>query len=130
MKTYVTRMSKEVSKQVVGQVEQVSNQVTQLMPQGERARDLAPFASLLLIVFCLFSVVFCKMEVRRMGYSVLKLSREERQMRDLERQQMIQLAQITRPERLQQVAQNRLTLKRAEEGQIIQMTGRGIALKQ
>lgn len=106
------------------------NSLSNIVPQGEKARDLAPFASLLIVVFCLFSVVFCKMEVRRMGYSVLKLGREERQMRDLERQQMIQLAKITRPERLQQVAQARLTLKKAEVGQIIQMTGRGVALKQ
>lgn len=108
-------------------VEQFASSLT---PDAETCREYAPFASLLLIVFCLFSVVFCKMEVRRMGYSVLKLSREERQMKDLERQQMIQLAKITRPERLQQVAQARLTLKKAEVGQIIQMTGRGVALKQ
>ena len=104
--------------------------LSRFIPDGETKRELAPFASLLIIVFCLFSIVFCKMEVRRMGYSVLKLSREERQMKDLERQQMIQFAKITRPERLQQVAQARLTLKKAEVGQIIQMTGRGIALKQ
>jgi hypothetical protein len=104
--------------------------INSLIPDGETKRELAPFASLMIIVFCLFSVVFCKMEVRRMGYSVLKLTREERQMKDLGRQQMIQLAKITRPERLQQVAQARLTLKKAEVGQIIQMTGRGVALKQ
>ena len=104
--------------------------ISKNMPQGESARELAPFASLMIIVFCLFSVVFCKMEVRRMGYAVLKLGREERQMKDLERQQMIQLAKATRPERLQQVAESRLTLKKAEVGQIIQMTGRGVALKQ
>ena len=108
----------------------VGHFVHQFSPDSETRREYAPFASLLIIVFCLFSVVFCKMEVRRMGYSVLKLSREERKMRDLDRQQMIQLAKITRPERLQQVAQARLTLKRAEFGQIIQMSGRGVAFKQ
>ena len=108
----------------------VINTLSNIMPEPEAARDLAPFVSLLIIVFCLFSVVFCKMEVRRMGYSVLKLGREERQIKDLERQQMIQFAKATRPERLQQVAQGRLTLKKAEVGQIIQMTGRGVALKQ
>lgn len=105
----------------------VNKHMEQLVPKGERARELAPFASLLIVVFCLFSVVFCKMEVRRMGYSVLKLGREERQMKDLERQQMIQFAKITRPERLSQVAQGKLTLKKAEVGQIIQMSGRGVA---
>ncbi len=104
--------------------------VATFSPDAETRREYAPFASLMIIVICLFSVVFCKMEVRRMGYSVLKLSREERNMKDVERQQMIQLAKITRPERLQQVAQGRLTLKKAEVGQIIQMTGRGIAFKQ
>lgn len=97
---------------------------------GDKARELAPFASLLIVVSFLFMCVFCKMEVRRMGYSVLKLTREERNMRDLERQQLIQLAKITRPDRLQSVAQNRLRLEKAEAGQIIQMTERGVALRQ
>ncbi|RYZ77409.1 MAG: histidine kinase [Proteobacteria bacterium] len=101
-----------------------------VVPQGDKARDLAPFASLLIVVSFLFMCVFCKMEVRRMGYSVLKLGREERNMRDLERQQLIALAKITRPDRLQSVAQNRLRLEKAEAGQIIQMTERGVALKQ
>ncbi len=93
-------------------------------------REMAPFASVMIGVGCLFAMVFCKMEVRRMGYSVLKLSREERQMRDQERQQMIQLAKMTRPERLQDVAEHRLTLKKPESGQIIQMTEQGVAFRE
>jgi hypothetical protein len=97
---------------------------------GGGLRELAPFVSLLIFVASLFSMVFCKMEVRRMGYSVLKLSRYERQIRDQERQQLVQLAKITRPERLQAVAQNRLTFKKPEHGQIIQMTESGLAFRQ
>lgn len=97
---------------------------------GFQPKDLAPFVSIFIIVASAFGVVFCKMEMRRMGYSVLKLTREERKIRDEQRQQMIQLARITRPERVQAVAQARLTLKKAESGQIIQMTERGIAFKQ
>lgn len=93
-------------------------------------REIAPFVSVVIIVASLFAIAFCKMEVRRMGYSLLQLTREERKMRDQQRQQMIQLAKITRPERLQAVAQNRLTLKKPESGQIIQMSERGIAFKQ
>lgn len=93
-------------------------------------RELAPFLSVLIVIATAFGVVFCKMEARRMGYSVLKLTRAERKQRDHQRHRMIMLAKITRPERVQSVAQNRLTLKRAESGQIIQMTERGIALKQ
>src|SRR3982751_644331 len=91
---------------------------------------LKPFFSVLIIIVSLFSVVFFNMETRRMGYVVLKLSREEKRLRDAGRSQMIQLAKFTRPERLHNVAQSRLTLKTAEAGQIIQMTESGIALKQ
>ena len=93
-------------------------------------RGLLPFLSVFFVIATLFSVVFCKMEMRRMGYSVLKLTREEHKIRDHQRLQMIQLARITRPERLQAVAQARLTLKRAESGQIIQMGQGGHAYKQ
>jgi hypothetical protein len=94
------------------------------------SREFAPFMTILAFVASLFFLVFCKMEVRRLGYSVLKLTREERQMRDHERQQMVQLAKITRPERLQAVAQAKLTLKKPGTGQIIQMTEQGVAFRQ
>jgi hypothetical protein len=80
---------------------------------GERAQEIAPFVSLVLILVTLFAVLFCKMELRRVGYSVLKLTREERKMRDLERQQSIMLAKITRPDRLQSVADARLNTSSA-----------------
>ena len=97
---------------------------------GERHHEWAPFVSVAFLIVALFSVVLCKMELRRVGYSVLKLNREERSMRDEQREQMIQLARMTRPERLQAVAQSRLTLKKAEAGQIIQMTQQGVAFRQ
>lgn len=92
--------------------------------------DMKPFISTSIIIVTLFALVFFKMEVRRVGYVVLKLSRQERRLRDQQREQVVQLAKILRPERLQNVAQSRLTLKKAESGQIIQMTDQGIALKQ
>lgn len=96
----------------------------------EAINEFKPFLSLLIIVATLFGLVFFKMEVRRAGYSVLKLSREERRLRDQQREQLVQLAKILRPDRLHNVAQTRLTLKKAESGQIIQMTDQGIALRQ
>jgi cell division protein FtsL len=96
----------------------------------QRLDDLKPYLSIFIIIVSLFTVVFCKMEIRRVGYSVLKLSREEKHLRDFQRQQIVMLAKITRPERVQNLAQSRLTLKKAEAGQIIQMTEQGIALKQ
>lgn len=92
--------------------------------------DMKPFISTSIIIVTLFALVFFKMEVRRVGYVVLKLSRQERRLRDQHREQVVQLAKILRPERLQNVAQSRFTLKKAESGQIIQMTDQGFALKQ
>jgi hypothetical protein len=94
------------------------------------SREFAPFLSVLIVVGFLLSMVFCKMEVRRMGYSILQLTRVEHQMRDRERVEMVQLAKITRPERLQSVAEHRLTLRRAGAGQIIQMTEQGVAFRE
>ncbi len=95
-----------------------------------RWADIAPFMSVAIIALSLFFVAFAKMEVRRLGYGVLKLSREERSLRDSERDAMIRLAKATRPERLALVAESRLTLRRAQKGQIIQMTENGLALEQ
>jgi hypothetical protein len=97
---------------------------------SEKKKELAPFVSVLIVISTAFMVVFCKMEVRRMGYSVLKLTRLEHKMLDRQRHHTIMLAKITRPERMQAVAQNRLTLKPAVNSQIIQMTEQGIALRQ
>lgn len=97
---------------------------------NDAIQGVKPFLSILIIVATLFGLVFFKMEARRAGYSVLKLAREERRLRDQQREQLVQLARILRPERLQNVAQTRLTLRKAESGQIIQMTDQGIALKQ
>lgn len=96
----------------------------------ERILEFRPFLSIVIIIVTLFSVVFFKMEIRRIGYSVLKTAREERRLRDQQRQQVVQLARILRPEHVQNVAQSRLTLKKAVSGQIIQMTDQGVALKQ
>ncbi len=107
-----------------------AGETTQNKTAVVRWSDIAPFVSVAIIALSLFFVAFSKMEVRRLGYSVLKLSREERSLRDSERDAVIRLAKATRPERLASVAESRLTLRRAEKGQIIQMTENGLALEQ
>lgn len=84
--------------------------------------ELRPFLSILIIIGFLFSIVFLKMEIRRIGYEDLKLARDEKRLRDFQRQQKINLAKVTRPDRLQKVAESKLTLKKADSNQIIQMT--------
>ena len=92
--------------------------------------EVKPFISVLIIIMTLFSLVFFKMEVRRMGYSMLKQVQEYKTMKDMHRLKVIKYARITSPERLRMMAKTHLTLSEAELGQIIQISGEKIALKQ
>ena len=96
----------------------------------DRVNEVKPFISLSLIIVTLFSMVFFKMEVRRMGYSVLKELRVYRSLQDLNRQYVIDLARLTNPDRVKKMAHLRLALNEARVGQIIQISGHQIALKQ
>jgi hypothetical protein len=89
-----------------------------------------PLMSVLIIIFSLFALVFLQMEVRRMGYVVLKQSREYKTLLDRTRAQTMDYAKMTRPERVRDMAVNRLTLNEAKSGQIIHMAGDNIALRQ
>jgi hypothetical protein len=70
------------------------------------------------------------MEVRRMGYSVLKATKEFQQLKDQNRLMTMDYARLTRPEHVRKYAMSRLTLNDARLGQIIQLTGQKIALPQ
>jgi hypothetical protein len=91
---------------------------------------LRPFISILIITCTLFSIVFFKMEVRRMGYSVWRLSRFERSAADKKRLKAIDYAKMTSPGRIQQIAQKQLALVKPNRGQMVQMTGEIVVLPQ
>lgn len=82
-------------------------------------RDLRPVVSVTLIILTLFSVVFLQMEERRLGYSLLKLTRHYRQTLEIKKNKEILLAKATRPQWVEKVAAKRFTLKKAEANQII-----------
>lgn len=86
-------------------------------------KQLKPFLSILVIIFTLFSIVFLQMEERRMGYSVLKLTREHKKVWEEKRVKEIALAKITRPQLLDSVAQQKFTLKKVQASQIIHLGG-------
>ncbi len=96
----------------------------------QRLKDLEPFLSLLFVVATLFSFVFVKIELRRMGYAVLKETRQYKLLRDEHRSLTIEYAKRTTPERVQHIAVNQLTMNRAKMGQIIQLTGQRLAVPQ
>jgi hypothetical protein len=88
----------------------------------KNVNKMRPFLSLLIIVGTLFSTVFFKMEVRRMGYLVLKENRAYKNMQDQVRLQVMTYAKVTRPERVRDFAVSQLTLSDARNGQIIHLS--------
>lgn len=90
---------------------------------------LKPFVSVSLIIFTMLTVVFMKMEVRRVGYSLLKDSRQLKTLTETKRLQEMTLAQLVRPERIENFAQKRLSLQKPTKGQIVQISGQRIVLQ-
>lgn len=91
--------------------------------------SINPILSCVVVVFAMMTVVFAKMEVRRLGYSVFKLTQKERHLTDEYRKQQMFLAHLNRPERIEHLAQTMLNLKKAKKGQIIQLVAGRAALK-
>ena len=81
--------------------------------------QLKPFASVLIIISTLFAIVFFQMEERRLGYGVLKLTREYKRSQEERRTREVQLAKVTRPQLLDQLAKTKFTLKKIESDQIV-----------
>lgn len=85
-------------------------------------RQLRPFLSLLIIISTLLGLVFIKMEERRLSYAVLKLTREYKKTNELTRQKEISLAKLSRPQLVENVATQKLTLRKIKPAQIINLT--------
>lgn len=92
--------------------------------------QMKPLVSVIIIIVALFTMVFFQMEVRRMGYVVLKQTIRYKSLQDDYSLKSMRLARILRPEHLQAVAINRLTMDEPVPGQVIQMSGEKIALRQ
>ncbi len=78
-----------------------------------------PFFSLLILLGSLFLVVFCKMEIRRMGYMILKDSKLEKELKENVRLKRIEYASLMSSERIERMAQKVLTLKKPKKEQVI-----------
>jgi hypothetical protein len=89
---------------------------------------LRPFLSVVLIISTLFSIVFLQMEERRMGYAILKLTRDQKELMELKRGKEMNLAQLTRPQHVESLAQKKFTLKKISDKQIIHLTGSSLVV--
>lgn len=93
------------------------------MSKSPVIQNLRPFISVVMIIVTMLVVVFFKMEVRRSGYSLLKISRTEKAAADGNRIQNIAFRRLTRPGRIENLAQTRLALTKAGQGQVFQVAG-------
>lgn len=89
---------------------------------------LKPFLSVFFIITSLFIVVFAKMEERRLGYSVLKLTHDQRAAVEIKREKSVALAKQIRPQHVEKIAQDRFTLQKIQNRQIIHLMGGGSSL--
>ena len=92
--------------------------------------EIRPFISVLLLLLTLFFLVFFKMEVRRMGYEVLKQDRLYKSMQDQLRFKSIRFAEAIRPDRVKRIATRNSDMQTAKSGQIIYLSERGVAVPQ
>lgn len=92
--------------------------------------EILPFFSVLIFVATLFTLVLLKMEVRRMGYSVLKSTQEYKALRDKHRLMTMEYAKLTRPDLIRKYAVTHLNFKDGNKGQIIQLAGQELAMPQ
>lgn len=86
-------------------------------------KELYPFISILMIVSTLLGLVILQMEERRMGYVLLKLSRENKTLIEEKREKSAMLAKLTRPQQVERLAQSRMTYKKVQSSQIIHLSG-------
>lgn len=79
----------------------------------------------LFIVFCsLLALVFVTMEERRLGYELHKLGLENRKLEEQIRRREAELARLLRPQRVERLAQEKLTLRKAQAQQVIHLSQR------
>jgi hypothetical protein len=91
---------------------------------AQSIKSLRPFLSILIFICTLFTMAFFKMEVRRLGYSLLRVSRVEKAAKDQQRLQNIAFYRLTQPGRIENLAQTRLALSKASEGQLVHVAGK------
>ena len=99
------------------------------MSQQQRS-NIYPMISVVVIIVALFTLVFLQMEVRRLGYVVLKQTREYKTAKDEHRLKIMYFARVMRADRLRDIAVTSLPLSDIKSGQIIHMSGDNIALRQ
>ena len=87
------------------------------------AQEWKPFLSIVTIISTLLFLVFLQMEERRLGYSLLKLTREQKTLVEEKRLKTLRLAKMMRPQQIEKMAQTHNNLRKIQSNQIIHLTG-------
>lgn len=90
-------------------------------------RKLKPLISVLIIVGSLLTLVVFKMEERRRGYELLKLSRQERELLEEKKILSSQFSRLIRPQQIEKSASQSSSLKRADNQQFIQLNSHSLS---
>ena len=98
------------------------NSKNEVRMNSSEIQQLKPFLSLLFITIALLGSVFVKMEERRLSYFVLKITKEHKKVIEIQKQKEIVLAKLTRPQLLENVATQKLTLRRVTASQIVHLS--------
>ncbi len=64
-------------------------------------------------------MAFFHIEERRLGYSILRVRKEYKRMSEEVKRKEVEIAKQTRPQILEQMAQDRFSLKKTENNQVI-----------
>jgi len=101
-----------------------------ILNKVQKKGEWKPFLSVAIILLCMYIFAFIQIENRRIGYSFLSLVNQEKNLKNKQRSKVAQLAKMKRADRIQYIATQKLPMKQAEQGQIIQMTSSGMAVVQ
>ena len=83
--------------------------------------ELRQLLSLGVVVGSLLTVVFFKLEVRRLGYSVLRKTHQEINLKNERRLLDLEFARMAQPGRIESVATRKMELKRPTHSRVVQM---------
>ncbi len=82
---------------------------------------MKPYISVMIFIVALLSIVFCKMEVRRVGYMFWKATKQEKDLKDDLRVKSLEFAKLTRPDRVEKYARQFWALNKPVSGQVVQL---------
>ena len=83
-----------------------------------------------MIILSLFTIVFVKMELRRMNYSILRQSRKHQIFLDRYHKNLMNYLEMTQGSKINQLARSKLTLDQVKKGQVILLIGGKAAVPQ